>query len=103
MAMTTAGVLTLALSALALQGIDQASAGSAPAADGEASCCSEGGCFDSATCGDEETLCPAGPDCFAPGICPDEDMVCPADEPAAAQVAEEACTKGCCAPKTSDA
>ncbi len=107
MAMTTAGVLTLALSALALQGIDQASAGSAPAADGEASCCSEGGCFDSATCGDEETLCPAGPDCFAPDVCPDEDMVCPADEPAdepaAAQVAEEACTKGCCASKTSDA
>ena len=103
MAITSAGVLTLALSALALQGIEQASAGSAPAADGEASCCSEGGCFDSATCGDEATLCPAGPDCFAPDVCPDEDMVCPADEPAAAQVADQACTSACCSTKATDA
>ena len=103
MAITTAGVLTLALSVLAFQGIDQASASPAPTAGGEASCCTEGGCFDSAVCGDEDTLCPAGPDCFAPDVCPDEDMICPADEPAAAQVAEEACTSACCSTKATDA
>ncbi len=98
MAITSAGTLVFALSALALQGIDQASASAPPAPSSEASCCSEGGCFDSATCGDEETLCPAGPDCFAPDVCPDQDMVCPADsEP---ECSAEQCASECC---TSDA